>query len=96
VFAALSPRYAEPWLAPLLYQLLSGDRDVLRLLRVKPLPAAPPVNIRVLPYHYRYAIWQAAPAGQRLVGAGPGRRVPGAGHAAGSVRAVTAAAGRGR
>ena len=32
-FAALSPAYAEPWLALLLYRLLTGDPDVLPLLR---------------------------------------------------------------
>ncbi|HEX6523452.1 MAG TPA: lipase maturation factor family protein [Streptosporangiaceae bacterium] len=35
-FAALSPAYSEPWLVPLLYRLLTGDPDVLRLLRGRP------------------------------------------------------------
>jgi Lipase maturation factor len=46
-FAALSPGYAEPWLTRLLHRLLAGDQDVLRLLRVNPFPAAPPVFVRV-------------------------------------------------
>jgi hypothetical protein len=61
-FAALSPAYAEPWLVPLLYRLLTGDPDVLRLLRGgrrgNPFSAAPPVFIRVLRYRYRFTSWR--------------------------------------
>ncbi|MBV9096150.1 MAG: lipase maturation factor family protein [Streptosporangiaceae bacterium] len=57
-FAALSPGYAEPWLTPLLYRLLTGDRDLLRLLRANPFPAAPPVFVRIIRYHYRFSTWR--------------------------------------
>jgi Lipase maturation factor len=57
-FAALSPGYSEAWLAPLLHRLLTGDRDVLRLLRVNPFPEVPPAFIRVSRYHYRFTTWR--------------------------------------
>jgi Lipase maturation factor len=57
-FAALSPRYAEPWLVPLLYRLLTGDRDVLALLRSNPFPDAPPRYVRARLYRYQYTSWR--------------------------------------
>jgi hypothetical protein len=57
-FAALSPAYAEPWLSRLLYGLLTGDRDVLRLLRANPFPGQPPVSVRVSRYRYRFTTWR--------------------------------------
>jgi hypothetical protein len=57
-FAALSPGYAERWLLPLLYRLLTGDRDVLRLLRGNPFPDAPPAFVRVCRYHYQFSSWR--------------------------------------
>jgi hypothetical protein len=57
-FAALSPRYAEPWLAPLLYKLLAGDGDVLALLRINPFPGVPPAFVRARLYRYRYTSWR--------------------------------------
>jgi hypothetical protein len=75
-FAALSPGYAESWLTPLLYRLLTADRDVLRLLRTNPFPADPPALVRVSRYHYRFtsrsqrrqtgAWWDRVPAGEYL------------------------------
>jgi hypothetical protein len=57
-FAALSPRYAEPWLVPLLYKLLAGDGNVLALLRSNPFPGAPPKFVRARLCHYRYTSWR--------------------------------------
>ncbi|HLI41404.1 MAG TPA: lipase maturation factor family protein, partial [Streptosporangiaceae bacterium] len=57
-FAALSPGYAEAWLAPLLYRLLRADRDVLRLLRANPFPDGPPAFVRVSRYRYRFTSWR--------------------------------------
>jgi hypothetical protein len=57
-FAALSPRYAEPWLVPFLYKLLTGDRDVLALLRRNPFPGEPPTFVRAQLYRYRFTSWR--------------------------------------
>ncbi len=75
-FAALSPRYGEPWMAPLLRRLLAGDQDILRLLRRNPFPAAPPTYLRITRYRYRFtsrrqrretgAWWDRTPAGEYL------------------------------
>jgi hypothetical protein len=43
---------------PLLQRLLTGDRDVLRLLRVNPFPGSPPAVVRVRRYRYRYTTWR--------------------------------------
>jgi hypothetical protein len=56
-FAALSPRYAEPWLPRLLQALLRGDPDVLALLRSNPFPDEPPRYVRAQLYWYRYSSW---------------------------------------
>jgi hypothetical protein len=53
-FAALRPRFAEDWFAPLLLKLLRGDRDILRLLRRNPFPDAPPLWVRARYYRYRF------------------------------------------
>lgn len=53
-FAALSPRYAEDWLLPLVHRLLQNDPATLRLLRRSPFTQAPPVWIRGQLYHYRF------------------------------------------
>ncbi len=57
-FAALSPRYAEPWLVPFLYKLLTGEKDVLALLRYNPFPGAPPTFVRAQLYRYRFTSWR--------------------------------------
>jgi Lipase maturation factor len=57
-FAAISPRYAEPWLTALLGKLLRNDRRVLGLLRTNPFPHEPPQNIRVLLYRYEFTSWR--------------------------------------
>jgi Lipase maturation factor len=57
-FAALSPRYAQPWLGGLLDRLLAGDRDALALLRANPFPGAPPVFVRARLYRYRFTTWR--------------------------------------
>lgn len=53
-FAALSPRYAQPWRDALLQRLLRNDRDTLRLLRGSPFPDEPPRYVRALLYDYRF------------------------------------------
>src|SRR5262245_23213400 len=52
-FAALSPRYAEDWLLPLVHRLLQNDPATLRLLRRSPFTQAPPVWRRTRAYGYR-------------------------------------------
>jgi Lipase maturation factor len=56
-FAALSPRYADPWLPRFLDALLRQDRHVLALLRSNPFPDAPPTLVRAQLYRYRYSSW---------------------------------------
>jgi predicted small integral membrane protein len=75
-FAALSPRYAEPWFRVLVGRLLAGDRAALRLLGRNPFPDKPPRWIRARYYHYRFttraerlasgAWWWRDPAGEFL------------------------------
>ncbi|MEB3022030.1 lipase maturation factor family protein [[Mycobacterium] crassicus] len=64
-FAALSPRYAQPWRMALLERLLRNDRDTLRLLRGNPFPDNPPRYVRALLYDYRFT----TPAERRRDGA---------------------------
>ncbi len=45
----------QPWLWHLLYQLLSGERAVLRLFAKNPFATAPPRWVRVVLYRYRFA-----------------------------------------
>ncbi|MCV7084505.1 lipase maturation factor family protein [Mycolicibacter hiberniae] len=56
-FAALSPRYGQPWCEALLQRLLRNDRDTLRLLGRNPFPDAPPRFVRILLYDYRFTTW---------------------------------------
>jgi hypothetical protein len=57
-FAALSSRYAEPWLPRFLQALLAGDQPVLALLRSNPFPDTRPTFVRARLYRYRYTSWQ--------------------------------------
>jgi hypothetical protein len=57
-FAALSPRYAEGWLGPLLVRLLLADRDLLSLLRTNPFPGEPPAFVRARLFRYRFTTWR--------------------------------------
>jgi hypothetical protein len=57
-FAALSPQAAGPWLAALVHRLLTGDADMLRLLRANPFPDVPPAYVRIVRYHYRFTSWR--------------------------------------
>jgi len=56
-FAALSPRYADPWLPRLADKLLEGDKATLRLLRRRgnPFPDEPPAFVRARLFRYRYS-----------------------------------------
>ena len=53
-FAAMSPAYAEAWLAPLLMKLLCNDAATVRLVRKNPFKDRPPTYIRVMLYRYRF------------------------------------------
>ncbi|ODR07535.1 hypothetical protein BHQ21_08855 [Mycobacterium sherrisii] len=53
-FAAISPGYAQPWLAPFMQRLLRNDRPTLRLLRHNPFPDAPPQYVRARLFAYRF------------------------------------------
>ena len=57
-FAALSPRYAEPWFLALVAKLLENDRATLRLLRRVPFPETPPAFIRARFYEYHFTTWR--------------------------------------
>jgi hypothetical protein len=75
-FAALSPRYAEPWFHTFVQRLLEGDRRVSRLLLRDPFADAPPECVRALFYRYRFSTrseraetgcwWAREPMGQFL------------------------------
>jgi len=88
-FAALSPRYAEPWFPEMLERLLRGDRAVLRLLGRNPFANAPPTWIRARYFHYRFATaaehratgawWSREPAGEFLRPVSLGRQAGRAG-----------------
>jgi hypothetical protein len=52
-FAALSPRYAEEWFAPLVGALLVQDRSILRLVRPAPFGERAPSWIRARYFRYR-------------------------------------------
>jgi len=54
-FAAFSIPDREPWIAHLIWQLLSGDEDITRLLAYDPFPDHPPRWIRVEYYKYEFA-----------------------------------------
>ena len=53
-FAALNPGVLEPWLLKLIARLLEGSPPVLALFRTVPFPDAPPKQIRVKIYRYRF------------------------------------------
>jgi Lipase maturation factor len=53
-FAAISPGYAQPWLAAFLQRLLRNDPPTLRLLRHNPFPGSPPRFVRAQLYQYRF------------------------------------------
>jgi hypothetical protein len=53
-FAAISPRYASPWLRPFMLRLLQNDPPTLRLLRHNPFPGSPPRYVRAQLYRYRF------------------------------------------
>jgi hypothetical protein len=53
-FAAISPRYAYPWLQPFMLRLLQNDAATLRLLGGNPFPDDPPQYVRAQLYRYRF------------------------------------------
>jgi hypothetical protein len=53
-FAAISPRYAYPWLRRFMVRLLQNDPATLRLLRHNPFPKSPPRYVRAQLYRYRF------------------------------------------
>jgi len=52
-FAALDPRAAQRWLAPLMQRLLDGDEAVARLLGPNPLGSRPRC-VRLVYYQYHF------------------------------------------
>ncbi|HEV8545620.1 MAG TPA: lipase maturation factor family protein, partial [Candidatus Limnocylindrales bacterium] len=56
-FIPLSPVYGGEWFVRFLVRLLEGDRATLRLLRGNPFPDAPPKQIRVRLFRYRFSTW---------------------------------------
>ena len=53
-FAALNPRFVQPWLERLLMRLLEGSPPVLALFREVPFRDAPPAYVRLVAYRYRF------------------------------------------
>jgi hypothetical protein len=53
-FAAMSEPESEPWFVHLVYKLLTGERDVLRLFARNPFSQAPPRFVRAELYEYRF------------------------------------------
>lgn len=51
----------EDWVLHLVYELLEGDREVLRLFERNPFPEAPPRFVRVVVYQYRFTRWGEIP-----------------------------------
>jgi Lipase maturation factor len=54
-FAAFSPVRTQPWIVNLVYKLLTGDREIDRLLAKDPFPKTPPRFVRAELYRYRMA-----------------------------------------
>ena len=54
-FAAMSDLKEEPWAAHVVWKLLLGDREVLRLFSTNPFPDTPPAAIRIRLYRYAFA-----------------------------------------
>jgi hypothetical protein len=63
-FAALGPQRSAHWLEPLARRLLEGSPEVLALLREDPFPEAPPKQLRMVMYRYRFS----DPAARRAIG----------------------------
>ncbi|HEV8623273.1 MAG TPA: lipase maturation factor family protein [Acidimicrobiia bacterium] len=57
-FAALSPRYAEPWFLALVGKLLENDPATGKLFRRVPFGDRPPTYIRTRLYEYRFTTWR--------------------------------------
>lgn len=53
-FAALGNYQHNPWLLTFCYRLLTGQPEVLELIRHNPFPHAPPKYLRAKLYHYHY------------------------------------------
>jgi len=53
-FAGMSQPTDEPWIIDLVYELLRGNRMVLRLFAKNPFEGHPPKWIRVESYRYRF------------------------------------------
>ena len=53
-FAALGSYQHNPWFITLIYKLLHGEQDVLKLMGKNPFPEAPPKFIRSKLYSYHY------------------------------------------
>lgn len=60
-FAAMSSIEREPWLVRLIYKLLQGNSQVLRLLANNPFPDRPPAYIRAELYEYRFTRFGESP-----------------------------------
>ena len=56
-FIPLSPIYGGEWFIRFLVRLLEGDRATLRLIRRDPFREAPPKQIRVRLFRYRFSTW---------------------------------------
>ena len=54
-FAAMSNSYQHPWVEKMVEKLLQGDRELLSLLAYNPFPEAPPREIRLRLYDYRFS-----------------------------------------
>lgn len=54
-FLPFSNYHNEPWLQNFLHHLLTGNKEVLSLIRGNPFPEAPPKYIRVLMYDYVFS-----------------------------------------
>jgi hypothetical protein len=57
-FAALGSYRENLWTLNLIYRLLQGSPDVLKLLGNNPFPAKPPQYIRAMVYDYRFTHWR--------------------------------------
>lgn len=53
-FAALGQARQNPWFTRLIFRLLEGSPDVLKLIKYNPFPDAPPKYIRALLYDYHF------------------------------------------
>jgi hypothetical protein len=64
-FAALAPEYVQPWVQNLVYRLLTGQPEVLKLMDANPFPDHPPRYIRIVLYDYHFS----TPAERKATGA---------------------------